>query len=132
MAPMKIALLFALSLSLGACLKDESITGQVSPAETWHLTALNGTAMTVDITLTFPQKGQIAGSAPCNRYFARQSAPLPWFNLGPIGATRRACPDLGLETLYFETLASMILIERLGNTLLLKSETDASLEYKLR
>ena len=125
-----LALLLALSLS--ACLKDETISGQTDASEVWHLTTLNGTPITEPITLTFPEQGQIAGQAPCNRYTATQTAPLPWFETGPIAATKRACPALALESTYLNTLTTMTLIERSGDTLLLTNDTGETLEFRLK
>lgn len=113
-----------------ACNTDETISGQTSAQDIWTLTHLNGEAVKVAITLTFPEKGQIAGRAPCNRYFATQNAPLPWFEVGPIGATKMACPDLATENKYFQTLSKMTLIERTGNTLLLSNDGSETLEFK--
>ena len=118
------------ALFLFACQKDETISGLTSPTETWHLTSLNGTVISEPVTLTFPEKGRIAGQAPCNSYFATQTAPLPWFEVGPIGATKRACPSLALEGRYFQALAAANLIERQGDVLLLSGE-GVTLEFRL-
>ena len=125
---MKYLDLFA-ALTLIACQKDETISGQTLPSDTWVLAQMKGETITTPITLTFPEKGKIAGQAPCNRYFAAQNAPLPWFEVGAIGATKRACPKLKLETTYFQTLTKMTLIERTGDTLLLSSDGTETLEF---
>ncbi len=126
----KIALIALLTLT--ACQKDETISGQTDASDTWLLIQMNGEPIVPDITLTFPEKGRIAGRAPCNTYFASQTAPLPWFEVSGIASTKRACPNLKLETAYFQTLDSMTLIERKGDTLLLSNDADQSLEFKLR
>ncbi len=125
-----IALIAALVLT--ACQKDETISGQSTPNDAWQLSQMNGKSVSAEITLTFPEKGRIAGRAPCNTYFASQTAPLPWFEVSAIASTKRACPELELEGDYFETLESMTLIERTGTTLLLSNDTDQSLEYNLK
>ncbi len=117
------------SLALTACPKDETVSGQTDPSDIWLLQTLNGDAISTRITLTFPEKGKIAGDAPCNSYFATQSAPLPWFETGPIGTTKRACPELALESLYFQTLGAMTLIEVQADTLALSNDGDDSLEF---
>lgn len=124
-----LALITALALT--ACQKDETISGQTAPTDTWQLTQLNGQAITTTITLTFPEQGRIAGRAPCNSYFASQTAPLPWFEVKAIASTKRACPELKLEATYFDTLTKMTLIERTGDTLLLSNDSTETLEYKL-
>lgn len=114
--------LLAAALLLSACLKDETISGQTNATDVWVLQTLNGQAVTSRITLTFPEKGRIAGKAPCNTYSGAQTAPLPWFDPGPILATRMACDALDLETRYFDVLAKMTLIELRQETLLLSND----------
>ncbi|MEJ6709805.1 MAG: META domain-containing protein [Amylibacter sp.] len=125
-----IALMTAIALT--TCQKDETISGQSTPADTWHLMQMNGNPIAAEITLTFPEQGRIAGRAPCNTYFASQTAPLPWFEVTAIASTKRACPELELEGSYFKTLESMTLIERTGTKLLLSNDADQSLEYVLK
>lgn len=125
-----VSLILAFALSF--CHKDETITGLTTDAEIWQLTQMNGVEITAPITLNFPEKGKIAGAGPCNRYFADQTAPLPWFEAKTIGATRMACPDLKLEGDYFKALSSMTLIERKGDTLLLSNEDGGALEFHLK
>ena len=86
----------ALLLALGACGPDESVSAY-GQGDDYVLQELNGAAVTVPITLNIADSGQISGEAPCNRYSADQTAPYPWFVLGPVISTRRACPELALE-----------------------------------
>jgi heat shock protein HslJ len=116
------------TLILSAC-ASETIFNQTDSSEVWVLQSLNTKTVPAKITLTFPEKGQISGQAPCNHYSARQKAPLPWFEAGPIRATRRACDKLALEQSYFEALSSMTLIERKAGFLLLTNEKDQSLLF---
>ena len=51
----------------------------------------------VSITAEFEGE-RISGSAGCNNYFATVKAPTPYeFSIGPVGATRMACPPPQLE-----------------------------------
>jgi heat shock protein HslJ len=118
-------------LALTACKDDETISGQTSATDTWQLTQMNDVPIQTKITLTFPEKGRIAGRAPCNSYFASQTAPLPWFEATEIAATKMACPDLKLENTYFNALKAMTLIERTGDTLLLSNDVTQTLTFKL-
>jgi heat shock protein HslJ len=118
-------------LLISACLKDETISGLTSSSEIWHLTSLNGTEISTEVTLSFPEKGRIAGQAPCNSYSAAQTAPLPWFEAGPIVATRRACRNLALESRYFAALSKATQIERAGDTLLISAD-GTNLEFHLK
>jgi heat shock protein HslJ len=115
---------------LTACLKDETVSGQTTASDVWVLNTMNGTSVDTQITIEFPEEGRISGQAPCNRYFATQTAPLPWFEVGPIGSTKMACPKLNLESHYFTALQQMTTAEITGDTLLLKADTGDSLVFK--
>lgn len=121
-------LLLISAFILSAC-ADETISGQIDSNEIWMLQSLNTQPVSANITLSFPEKGRIAGQAPCNRYSARQKAPLPWFETGPIIATRMACDALQLEQSYFDALSAMTLIERKADSLLLTNNTGGSLLF---
>jgi uncharacterized membrane protein/heat shock protein HslJ len=63
----------------------------------------------VEITAAFEGE-RVSGSAGCNRYFADLESPAPGeLAVGPIGATRRACPSpqAELETRYLAVLAGV-------------------------
>ncbi|TMM52987.1 META domain-containing protein [Sulfitobacter sabulilitoris] len=108
---------------------DETVTAYGAADKTWRLTELSGQPFSANATLTFPARGKIAGSAPCNRYTADMTVPYPWFETGPIAATRRACPDLDAESLYFDTLRAMTLSEVLGDTLILSTPGGAHMVF---
>jgi len=119
-------------LPLAACWGDETLRAYGAADKVWHLMELRGAPFTAQTTLTFPEPGQIAGAAPCNRYFATQDAPYPWFKAGPIGATKRVCPNLAAETSYFAALTAATLSEVLGDTLILSDEDGPLLVFKAR
>lgn len=112
-------------LMLIAC-QDESIARYSDTNVIWRLTELHGEPFAGTITLQIAS-GKISGSAPCNRYFAQQNAAYPWFKAGPIGATKRACPDLQTEARYFAALKQAHLAEVTNNMLLLSGEDGAAL-----
>ncbi|GGA05886.1 META domain-containing protein [Neptunicoccus cionae] len=122
----------AFALSLSACQKDETISGVSGPDDQWLLVRMNDVPVETPITLTFPETGRLAGQAPCNSYFGEQTAPLPWFETGAVGATRRACPEMELEGRYFKAFSEMSMIERKGDTLLLSNDSGGELEYRLQ
>lgn len=121
--------LIILILSLSACKADETISGQTSD-QTWLLQTMNKAKIDTTVTISFPEKGKVTGRAPCNRYFASQTAPLPWFEVGPIGATKMACPKLALETEYFRTLEQVNLAEVVKDTLILSKDQQTLLTFK--
>jgi heat shock protein HslJ len=126
---MKSFLALCLLALLPACQANESVAAYGAADRVWTLTELDGTPFTSRATLAFPKPGRIAGQAPCNRYFATQNVPYPWFQAGPIGATRMACPDLQAETQYFVALSEMTLSEVAGPTLILSNDAGRSMVF---
>lgn len=108
---------------LMSCGPDETISGYADPSVTYVLNLIDDTPYPARATIRFPQEGQVTGEAPCNSFQARQSAPYPWFDIGPIAATRLACPDLPSETAYFAALSVMTIAE-VGGTVLILSNSD--------
>ena len=47
------------------------------------------------------------------------TVPYPWFDTGPIGSTRRVCPDLEVETIFLQALEAVTLSEVLGDVMIL-------------
>lgn len=109
-------------LLLATCGKDETVSAYGAADKVWALTSINEQNFPVRATLTFPEPGRINGEGPCNSYFASQSAPYPWFEVGPIGSTKRACPELAEEARFFKTLSSMTISEVSGDTLILSND----------
>lgn len=88
----------------------------------YGLVALNGQPVRPGITLEIAGDNSFAGQAPCNRYFGTLQAGSDFtFASSPIGATRRACPDLQLEGAYFQAFeaATQYRPGREGDTLAL-------------
>ncbi len=127
------SLLFLLAaLGMNACSQDESIAKFVDPDVKYHLTELDGAPFEARATIAFPEAGRVVGQAPCNRYFANQTVPYPWFAVDGIGATRMACPDLAAETQFFSALEDMSLAEGLGDTLILSNEDGRRMVFVVR
>lgn len=118
-----------LLLALAACGPDETISA-FGNEDDYVLQDLNGEIVTVPITLNISAPGQISGQGPCNSYSAAQTAPYPWFALGPILSTKRACSDLALEETFFATLASMTIAEAAENVLILSNEAKETLTFQ--
>jgi heat shock protein HslJ len=125
-----LRLCLILPLLLSFCAKDETVSGLTTPDAVWQLSAIGGSPVAPRITIRFPEEGKIAGEAPCNSYTAAQAAPVPWIDIGPIAATRRACPGLALETRYLALLEKMEFVEILGDTMLMTAEDGTELEFR--
>jgi heat shock protein HslJ len=117
---------------LNTCAGDESIAGYVDPSAEYHLVEIDGEAINLRATITFPSAGEVVGQAPCNRYFATQTVPYPWFSLDGIGATRMACPEMAAETAFFEALEDMTLSEASGDTLILSNSDGRQMVFVAR
>jgi heat shock protein HslJ len=115
--------LILLLASLAACRGDDSARVYDNPDQIWTLKSMGGAAFPVTATLTFPKSGEIAGQAPCNRYFGALNAHYPSFETGPIGSTRMACPDMDAEPAFLVALEAATTAQVDGDTLTL-SNTD--------
>lgn len=122
-------LVIGLAVLLGACQRDETISAYAEPGATYALVEMSGRSVDAPITLGFPRRGAASGRGPCNVYSATQTAPYPWIAFERIRTTRRACPDLAVETRYFDMLAQMRIAEVAGDILILSGEGGETLVY---
>jgi heat shock protein HslJ len=123
--------LIALAVLLAAaCQADETVTAYTDGTRVFTLQSIDGIPFGATATIDLSEAGKITGQAPCNRYFAAQSAPYPWFMAGPIGSTRMACPDLVSETTFFTALELMTLAEVVGDTLILSNDTKSEMVFQ--
>ena len=118
------------TILLGACNGDETVSAYLNDTSVFALKTLNDAPFTAQATIDLSEPGRVTGAAPCNRYFADQTAPYPWFDVGPIGATRRACEDLPSETQYFQALERMTIVEVTGDTLILSNTEDEEMVFE--
>lgn len=120
---MTLRLSLILLLMLTGCRDEENAQPYDAPDKTWRLVELNGKSFAANATLSFPEQGRVAGKAPCNAYNGSMSAPYPSFEVGPIAATKMACPDLAAESEFFAALDAARTAEGTDDTLIL-SNTD--------
>lgn len=85
----------------------------------WTLVRIDGTLFPADATLTIAPDGRVSGRGPCNSYSGGSGAQYPAFDAARVRATKRACPDLRAEALFFQALAGMRRATRKGDMLLL-------------
>lgn len=122
-----IALAFVMTT---ACQTDESITAFAGNVTAFTLQSIDGVTFAARATIDVSEAGKITGHGPCNRYFANQTAPYPWFSTGPIGSTRMTCPDLAAEAQFFDALSTMTLVEVLGGTLILTDDNGREMLFQ--
>ncbi len=108
--------------------EDETISGYVD-STSWKLTEINGKAFNDRAILSFPSQGRVEGKAPCNGFAAEQTAPYPWFKLGPILSTKMGCPNLDAEDQFLTSLAAMRIAETLSGTLILSNEQGQTMVF---
>ncbi|MBO9468440.1 META domain-containing protein [Tropicibacter sp. R15_0] len=118
--------------ALAACSGDEGVRAYGAADKVWHLTQIDGADFGADATLIFPKAGRVTGRAPCNSWSAPQTAPYPWFDLGPVAATKMACPDLAAEQRFFDHLAKMSISEVSGDVLVLSNDQGGEMIFTAR
>ncbi len=118
-------------IMIAGCAKDETLAAFARGQGPFTLTSIDSQPVGYTATIDITQAGRISGQAPCNRYFAAQTAPYPWFEIGPIGATQMACPDLDAEQVFFDTLSSMTLAEVGGGVLILSNDDGSRMIFQM-
>jgi heat shock protein HslJ len=92
----------------------------------WVLEEIDGTAVVdqVRATIRFQGNDRIAGWGGCNRYFANFRSGRTFFNVGPIGSTRRICPPVVMaqEDRFFNALQKARSIQMEDNRLVIDSD----------
>jgi heat shock protein HslJ len=96
---------------------------------TWRLLAIDGKPVDVRTTLLVGDDNQISGQAACNRYSVTNRTALPALQLGPIRATRMACPRLAEEQAYFDALSRMTALKSDAGTLILMDPAGRRMEF---
>lgn len=119
-----------LLIGLSFCQGDETVSGYSANDVTWELEDLHGDNFQGDATIVFPEEGKVTGKAPCNNYFATQTAPYPWFTLEDIGVTRMMCDDMDLEATFFTALNEMTIVEVVGDTLILTNDKGGEMVFR--
>ena len=128
---MKFSVMAFLSfLPIAACQQDETLSGYAETDRIYVLQSLNGESFGPRATLVLQTGGTISGDGPCNSWRAEQSAPYPWWDVGPIAATRRACPELAAEQAYFDALGAMTLSEVSGDVLILSTTEGGEMVFR--
>ena len=93
-------------LALMGCQPDETLSGYVPDGAEYRLEELNGLEAPARLDLRITKAGDLSGEGPCNRFSGKQTAPYPWFELGPLLMTKRACPNLQAEGQLMAALSS--------------------------
>ena len=80
-------------------------------------------------TLIQTEPGRLAGRGGCNRFSAVLSQQGPSLTIGPVAATRMACPPprMAVESAFFDALARVTGAAKTAEGLVLMDETGAVL-----
>jgi heat shock protein HslJ len=74
----------------------------------WLLEDLGGSGVidSIQATLAFPEAGKVVGNGSCNRFFGPAEISGDTIKLGPLAASRMACPEavMNQETKYLDAL----------------------------
>lgn len=108
----RAALLLAAIFAAGAAFADETTVVTDFSKMDWRLVSVDEVRLGAEVTLNLGEPARVTGQGPCNRYFADLAQDGSAFKLGPIRATRMACPDLGKEAAYFIALQAVDTIEK--------------------
>jgi heat shock protein HslJ len=119
-----------LVVSLTACRADDFQRIYGGADRVWLLKEFNGAPFPTRATLTFPKAGEIAGEGPCNRYFGGMKAPYPTFDAGPIGSTRRGCPEIEAEVAFLAALETATISKVEDDTLVLISPDGTRMVFR--
>ena len=97
----------------------------------WQLITINETVVDSDagLSIRFEDDGKISGHGGCNSFFSSYTLSESTIDIGPVGATRMACPEpqMQLERLYFEALENAAAIEVRGSRMRLADRENNTL-----
>jgi heat shock protein HslJ len=124
--------ILAMLLTGGSVLADDLAGSE------WHPVQLGEQAVadTASLFVSFEAEGQVAGHGGCNRFFGSYQITDGRISIGPLGATRMACPepDMNLEMAFFQAMeqargfsrdgASLVFTDEQGNTGAIFRQTD--------
>ncbi|WP_323769673.1 META domain-containing protein [Antarctobacter sp.] len=116
------ATLFALLGLASSAVAQDGMT-DVSAKGRWVLQSIGDAPFTASAELDLSEPGRLSGRGPCNGFSGRLDGVWPEISVGPLRATRRACPELAQEHVYFMALQAVRLAELREGTLVL---TDAA------
>ncbi|SFM74540.1 putative lipoprotein [Thioclava dalianensis] len=106
----------ALALTLAGCKSDPTDPLEaVAPNAVWEVVEIAGKPVPKDIevTLTHPEAGLIAGRSGCNHYNGRISEQDGRVRIGELAGTRMACPGpvMAVEQAFRSAIARVDAVE---------------------
>lgn len=106
-----VVLLFMILGGVGSC--DSQGEGVKLKDVKWGLESMNGEKVSLSdpdgkmfIQFDIAEK-RVNGRAACNRFFGNFELDGAGLKFSPMGATRMACPDMSVETAFFQMLSKV-------------------------
>ena len=121
-----IPLVIVLSLvtSTARAGQDEILSGR-----SWVAEDINGKGVMdmLQTTLEFGEDGKVGGNAGCNRYFGSVKVEGDQIEFGPLGATRKMCPEsiMNQEDAFFKAVPEVVRWRIENGLLFLYSDGDS-------
>jgi heat shock protein HslJ len=119
--------ILSMSLFLMACTSSNTSPAQIIGTAEWHLTQLNGTAITTPIVTLQLTETTISGKVFCNSYHGLLKIDGTTVKLDSIASTRRMCIEDGVmqqEQAYFAALTATTQVALNGTQLQLRDASN--------
>ncbi|OOY19219.1 hypothetical protein BMI86_15440 [Thioclava sp. DLFJ5-1] len=124
--------LLALGLVAGCQSEPGDPLEAIAPNAIWEVVSIDGKPIPdgVEVTLTHPEKGLIAGKAGCNHYNGRISEKDGRVRVGELAGTRMMCPEpaMGVEKAFHSAMARVDTVKLSQDRLELISQGDTVIE----
>jgi len=101
----------------------------------WRLIEMKGEKIQVSDTASIPtiefdaSTRRLMGKGGCNNYSGSFSLKANLVEIGPIVSTKMACPDMSIETSYFEMLSEKSMEHRIADNKLYLGEANQGLVF---
>jgi heat shock protein HslJ len=109
----------------------ESSASTVFTGVDWLPVSIGGETVETDskLSVRFEDNGKVSGYGGCNSFFSTYTVNDSSIEIGPIGATRMACPDpqMNREIRFFEALEGAKRIVTRGSRMRLSDAEDETL-----
>lgn len=120
-----ITLLIVLPLVLNTALADQAETPD---GRSWLAEDINGKGVMdmLQSTIEFAEDGKVAGNGGCNRYFGSVKISGHGIKFGPLGATRKMCPEsiMNQEMSFMQALGTVNRWDMNNGLLYLYADSD--------
>ena len=92
----------------------------------WTVIKINGLdQLGTSPTMIFQKEDtKVSGFAGCNNYFSTYSVSDKTLSFGPAGSTKKLCPDMSVEDVFFKTLPNIARYEVIKKELYLYDQND--------